>query len=599
MSYPNESELLKIEGLYMLDGCNDIGDEVIIETKQNTVQGQISYINKGKNELKVRYSSVDAGWPPNYSLQNCDIVSIRCYACCDDRYYEIPDCNSLTPENLVTLLGEVKPEGHLYIFSGDPESPDCVWKFKGFGDHTDPANWTSTFGSLAAQFPQMGTDELNDFVTWLSSVFTANGASFNADTINGKIVVTVTGGGTVGTISLVINYDDGEFIFNPGDGSGDHPVVMVAHGNGAPTGGPHDWFTYIDDVTGFIYINNNGTPMVLGTLGSGSFDTCANTVNCLVDNVTNPPARDEYVLDFDVAETDLDDFGPVIYNGSTAAAYSEISSISIADLAEALNNSPSNPEGWQWSISGNSLTLQVPHGDVVNSITYEHPTGGPQIENYSGPTTPGSTTPNVMDFIAGNLRNLGLIKFSTDQTRASIEASYSTDAYATVLWKDAAGITNLSVKAPGLGWFHKGLVPEMDVLSTHVTANDATLANGSAGPTTNVATIANMYSQTIPECARGVKLEVRLIKNSGNSLTDQDVTAEAYVSGKSAGNGITTIFRGTSDYPNSTAFSIYNNGTLAFDDYVTGSSEVVSRLAKIGASAGSWVSRVVLKGFIF
>jgi hypothetical protein len=436
----------------LLDGCNEVGDSIVIETKINTVEGIISYIDT-KGQIKIKYNALDAGYTSGYQLDNCEIEAIRCFVCCDDRYYELTSCE-LTTEALNALFGEDKPEGKIFAYSGDRNEPDCLYKYSGLGDFLDPDNWSDEYGRISSQLEDMPEDQLAQFVNWLSEIFEGNGISFNANAEDGKVVVTVIGDGYVGASSFVVSYEDGYIHFNAGDGSGLKTSMIVEHGDGPPSE-PYDWFSYINDLTGAFYINNNGEPMLLGVLEGSDLDTCNGIVNCINHNLANPPQQDIYAL------PELDG-APWVINQVTygepltlVVDFSACSGTNLDDLVLELNSCSSNPLGWVWVNSGGVLKVCVAPGTNILTISFGSPL---QVVNFNGnPTTPGDDYPDLCKEISECLQTRGLLagmtkSFST--TELAIQAEYNTQIYAFVKWVDSDGDDRLSYKDPINGWYH-------------------------------------------------------------------------------------------------------------------------------------------------
>lgn len=469
--FPHESKLLKLNDPCLLDGCNEVGDSIVIETKINTVEGIISYIDT-KGQIKIKYNALDAGYTSGYQLDNCEIEAIRCFVCCDDRYYELDSCE-LTTEALNALFGEDKPEGKIFAYSGDKNEPDCLYKYSGLGDFLDPDNWIDEYGRISAQLEDMPVDQLAQFVNWLSEIFEGNGISFNANAEDGKVVVTVMGDGYVGASSFVVSYEDGYIHFNPGDGSGLKTSMIVEHGDGPPSE-PYDWFSYINDLTGAFYINNNGEPMLLGVLEGGNLDTCTGIVNCINYNLANPPQQDIYAL------PELDG-APWVINQVTygepstlVADFSACDGTDLDDLVLNLNACPSNPLGWVWVNSGGVLKVCVAPGTNILTMSFSSPL---QVVNFNGvPTTPGDTYPDLCKEISQciidrglldehiettvvddiqNAINASLYAFSSfNTTHSTVETQFLTKPIATVFWSDELGYKRFSTKHSDGNWIH-------------------------------------------------------------------------------------------------------------------------------------------------
>jgi hypothetical protein len=448
--FPHESKLLTINDPCLLEGCNKVGDSVIIETKINTVEGILSYIDS-KGQIKVKYHAIDAGYTLGYQLDNCEITSIRCFVCCDDRYFELPSCE-LTTESLNALFGEDQPEGTVFAYHGDANEPDCLWKYKGTGDFLDPDNWVDEYGRLPAQLENMPSDQIAQFVNWLSLIFEGNGISFNANSENGKVIVTVIGDGYVGASSFVVSYEDGYVHLNPGDGSSVVTAMLVEHGDGPPSE-PYNWFIFINDLTNSVYLNNNGEAMLLGTLEDSNLDTCTGIINCIIHNLNNPPEQDQYAL------PELDDapwiVKQVVYGDSQVADFTDCDGDSLSQLVLALNSCPANPSGWSWVDNGGVLTLCVPSGTGILTISYGSPTA---VVNFAGvPTVAGDDYPDLCQEIGACLQARGLAGGASGSelnTEEDVEAAYSSQQTVTVRWKDAQNVQRVSFKDPINGWYH-------------------------------------------------------------------------------------------------------------------------------------------------
>ena len=450
--FPHESKLLTINDPCLLEGCNKIGDSIIIETKINTVEGILSYIDN-KGQVKVKYNAIDAGYTLGYQLDNCEISSIRCFVCCDDRYFELPSCE-LTTESLNALFGEDQPEGAIYAYHGDVNEPDCLFKYKGTGDFLDPDNWVDEYGRLPAQLENMPSDQIAQFVNWLSLIFEGNGISFNANSEDGKVIVTVMGDGYVGASSFVVSYEDGYVHLNPGDGSSVVTAMLVEHGDGPPSE-PYNWFIYINDLTNSVYLNNSGEAMLLGTLEDSNLDTCTGIINCITHNLNNPPEKDQYAL------PELDDepwiVKQVVYGDSEVADFTDCDGDNLSELVLALNACPANPSGWSWVDNGGVLTLCVPAETSVLTISYGSPTA---VVNFAGvPTVAGDDYPDVCPELATCIVNRGLLDeklmgSGDGDTEADIELQYASSTSAHVIWVDDNGDRRVSYKYPNGDWYH-------------------------------------------------------------------------------------------------------------------------------------------------
>jgi hypothetical protein len=442
--YPQTSELLKLTDC--LDSeCNKVGDTVIIETKINTVQGIIRYID-GK-QVKVGYSATDAGYTPCYKLSQCEIISLRCYSCCDDRYFDLGSCD-LTEETITAALGmnANKLVGNIFLYNGDINDPDCKYKYSGFGPIEDPVNWYDTFGNLAAQFEQLEGQNLATFLAWLASVFEGNGITFNVHEDGDKIMVTVGGGSGGTTSSFSFNYSNGTIIHNPGDGSGNKTANIILKQPNAPSE-PYNWFLFVNTNTNALFVNNGGEAMLLGFLEDGEPTTCSDVIGCIVTNFSNGPLDpDRWALPEMVGPTWRIEY--VTYgSGPTIVDYSSCSGSDFSTLVLNLNGCPNNPIGWEWINNGGVLTLCTPVGTSIQTIVYINSDNDIAIKNFAGiPTVAGEAGTDLCQEIAQCVIERGLlnevisnipsIKFSstTSSTESEIEIEFSSMASGVVYW---------------------------------------------------------------------------------------------------------------------------------------------------------------------
>lgn len=436
--FPDKTKLLSAN----LKGCSAPGDRVIIETKRGTVEGMA--FERVGTQYRFKYNAVDAGYYEGHELSPCDVVGIRCYSCCDDRWIEAEDCSPLTREKINALVGPKKPVGQLYIYSGDQEEPDCVWKYKGLGDHQDPSNWV-VFNDEITQY---SGDKLTAFLNWLADLFTGN-VTFNADPSNGQIIVSAAGGAGGGhTATFTIKYQDGQVLLDPGDGSAPKTLNLVTV-DGKPPTAPYNWFLYVDASSNTAFINTNGTPMLIGQVTPDQLMTCDSVAACLSDNLLNRPDPDQYyvpgVLDNVIVQ--------VVYNDGSnkVAEFIDCSAgaSDLDDLVNKLNSCANNPAGWRWVNSGGTLVLCVPSSYAVSQIIYDDY----QVINYDEPSVYGSGGVDLCAAVQACARESGAgFAVSEYDQEANIENIYGGDQYASVLWVGGGPV--LSVKNPIFGWVH-------------------------------------------------------------------------------------------------------------------------------------------------
>lgn len=436
--FPDKTKLLSAN----LKGCSGPGGRVIIETKRGTVEGMV--FERVGTQYRFKYNAVDAGYYEGHELSPCDVVSIRCYGCCDDRWIEAEDCSPLTREKINALVGPKKPVGQLYIYSGDQDEPDCVWKYKGLGDHQDPSNWV-VFNDEITQY---SGDKLTAFLNWLADLFTGN-VTFNADPSNGQIIVSAAGGAGGGhTATFTIKYQDGQVLLDPGDGSAPKTLNLVTV-DGKPPTAPYNWFLYVDASNNTAFINANGTPMLIGQVTPDQLMTCDSVAACLSDNLLNRPDPDQYyvpgVLDNVIVQ--------VVYNDGSnkVAEFIDCSAgaSDLDDLVNKLNSCANNPAGWRWVNSGGTLVLCVPSSYAVSQIVYDDY----QVINYDEPSVYGSGGVDLCAAVQACARESGAgFAVSEYDQEANIENIYGGDQYASVLWVGGGPV--LSVKNPIFGWVH-------------------------------------------------------------------------------------------------------------------------------------------------
>lgn len=394
--YPQTSKLLKLPKCLPKD-CNEVGDEVIIETKFNTVKGLIHSID-GNGNLKLSYNAVDAGYPDCYQLEQCDVVSIRCYSCCDDRYFELESCEPLTCDIISAALGASSPKlvGNIFLYSGDLNEPDCLWKWNGLNDIGKPENWIDQYGDLAAQFTNLDTDpaQLCSFLTWLSEQFSGVGIAFNVSQYCDSIIVTVGDGSDTAPATFTYSYSGGRISLDANDGSGRKDANVIVRGAGPPTE-PYNWFFYINTNTGGVFINNNGDAELLGIIDLEGSNSCADIIACVATNIeAGEPDPDRWAMPQVTTNGSTWIIESVVYKPGETTLSANFSTCSygattLDELVDALNSCNNNPDGWVWVNSGGVLTLCTPVGDNVLTVTYDVGSGS-QVINFNGvPTVAG------------------------------------------------------------------------------------------------------------------------------------------------------------------------------------------------------------------
>lgn len=449
--YPQTSEALTLTTC-LPKGCNEVGDPVIIQTKINTVMGVIRSVSD--KIITVGYHAVQAGYTPCYKLSQCEIVSVRCFNCCDDRYFEIASC-VLTEEAITASIGVSElPIGDIYIFSGDQNNPDCLYKYKGFGPISDPVNWVDMFGYLPARFNNLEGNSLEEFLSWLTLVFSGAGIGFNVNEDGDQIIVTVGDGSGFGPSSFSFSYTGGTISLDPNDGSGLSTTNIIVHGSGLPTA-PYDWFIYVNDDSNAIYFNVGDNAMLLGYLDDGEPTTCSDVIGCLVTNIQAGAIDPEKYSMPEIAGPTWA-IGSVTYGTPTLIAdYSACDGTDIDDLILNLNACPSNPTSWVWVNVGGVVTLCAPTGTAVDTVAYGFPLA---VIDFNGiPTTAGGAGSDVCaelaECIEARVGKVGVVG-SNATTETAIEAAYASFASVTVRWTDADGDARISYKDVYNGWYH-------------------------------------------------------------------------------------------------------------------------------------------------
>lgn len=462
--YPQTSQLLKLPKCLPKD-CNEVGDEVIIETKLNTVKGLIHSID-GNGNLKLSYNAVDAGYPDCYQLEQCDVVSIRCYSCCDDRYFELESCEPLTCDIISAALGASSPKlvGNIFLYSGDLNEPDCLWKWNGLNDIGQPENWIDQYGDLAAQFSNLehDPDQLCQFLTWLGAQFSGAGIAFNVSQYCDSIIVTVGDGSDTAPATFTYSYSGGRISLDANDGSGRKDANVIVRGAGPPTE-PYNWFFYINTNTGGVFINNNGDAELFGIIDLEGSNSCADIIACVATNIeAGEPDPDRWAMPQVTTGGSTWIIESVVYKpGETtlSANFATCSSgaTTLDELVDALNNCPNNPAGWVWVNSGGVLTLCTPVGDNVLTVTYDVGSGS-QVINFNGvPTVAGEDRVDLISLIVNAITNRNMsigTSFSDNDTEAEIESEFNSASSATVKWVDADGDDRISYKSPDGDWYH-------------------------------------------------------------------------------------------------------------------------------------------------
>lgn len=471
--YPQTSELLKLSKCLHSD-CNKVGDEVIIKTKFNTVRGIVAYIDNNGG-IKVSYKATDAGYTDCYVLEQCDVISIRCYNCCDDRYFELENCDELTCDIISAALGASSPKltGNIYLYSGDPLEPDCLWKWNGLNDIGKPENWIDQYGALPAQFENLNDDQLNLFLTWLSAVFSGAGISFNVSQYGDSIVVTVGDGSETAPASFSFNYSQGRISLDPNDGSGRKDAMVVVHGDGPPTE-PYGWFFYVNDLTNGLFVNVGGSAKLVGFIDDPVDTTCAQIVSCVAENIqAGPIAPDQYAIT-QLVGPDFWVIGDVVYGEGESPSVVDFEDCSaeaetLDELIGNLNACNDLPENWLFTNSGGVLVLCVPVGTHILTIQYDNGSGF-QVVNFNGvPTTAGGEGIDLIQLIINELASRDVVfgnVFVDDEdenTSAVVESTYNPIIKndGAVFWKipseNAIGksrLTRASVKDKDDNWQH-------------------------------------------------------------------------------------------------------------------------------------------------
>lgn len=486
--YPQTSKLLKLPKCLPKD-CDEVGDEVIIETKFNTVKGLIHSID-GNGNLKLSYNAVDAGYPDCYQLEQCDVVSIRCYSCCDDRYFELDSCDDLTCDIISAALGASSPKlvGNIFLYSGDLNEPDCLWKWNGLNDIGKPENWIDQHGDLAAQFTNLEHDpaQLCQFLTWLGAQFSGAGIAFNVSQYCDSIIVTVGDGSDTAPATFTYSYSGGRISLDANDGSGRKDANVIVRGAGPPTE-PYNWFFYINTNTGGVFINNNGDAELLGIIDLEGNNSCADIIACVASNIeAGEPDPDRWAMPQVTTGGSTWIIESVVYKpGETtlSANFSACSagSTTLDELVDALNGCENNPTGWVWVNSGGVLTLCTPVGDNILTVTYDVG-GGSQVINFNGvPTVAGEDRVDLVNLVVNQIinRNISVSYiFGLGDSEALIEAEFLTSSKIAVKWIDSDGEDRVSYKDGSSNWVHTHvrkyipLITPETVLNVSLNASD-------------------------------------------------------------------------------------------------------------------------------
>lgn len=138
----------------ILVDCCETGAEVVVYGKVNRFRAVIECVENNCSKIKLKYHLEETGYPDGHTIEACDIESIRCKACCDENWFSIDDCTN--PD--LTSLPAYPPEGNSYLYSGDINSPGCVYKYLGFGSFRDIDYWIKLPGNDIESF------NLSDYV---------------------------------------------------------------------------------------------------------------------------------------------------------------------------------------------------------------------------------------------------------------------------------------------------------------------------------------------------------------------------------------------------------------------------------------------------
>lgn len=413
--YPQLSQLLKMRQCLPAE-CNEVGDEVIIETKFHTVKGLLSY-KDGVGGYKVSYNAVDAGFPDCYQLETCDVISIRCYNCCDDRYFELDSCDALTCDIISAALGAASPKltGNIFLYSGDPLEPSCLWKWNGLNDIGQPENWIDQYGNFPAQFENLNDPQLCAFLEFLSAQFSGAGISFNVSQYCDSIIVTVGDGSDTAPATYTYSYSGGRISLDANDGSGRKDANVIVRGAGPPSE-PYNWFFYINTNTGGVFINNNGDAELLAVIDLEGNQTCADIVACIAENIeAGAPDPDRWAMPQVTTGGSTWIIESVVYKPGESTLSANFATCSIGattldELVEALNGCGNNPSGWVWVNSGGVLTLCTPVGDSVLTVTYDVGSGS-QVINFNGvPTVAGEDRADLCKDLADCIISRNLLE---------------------------------------------------------------------------------------------------------------------------------------------------------------------------------------------
>ena len=467
MNYPDTSKLLTLSGP-LDEGCSELGDAVAIKTRLGTtVQGIIAYADSN-NKLRVSYDAVKAGFSAGYELEDCDIVYIRCPECCDEFYFELTSCppdDELPAEDITNAIQNMPEVGTVFLYAGTISNPDCIYRFTGTGDYTDPANWQANFADTIPSFLnlQRPGNLYSDFIDWLSTVFSGTGISFNSD---GTVIsVTVVGGGNAGASSFSFDYKNGWIRHDANDGTGPKQVDFIKGGS-APPAQP-DSFFYVDELNELAYINYKNNWLALGEfIGqvNSSLTNCRPVLECVYDNLIDPPQPDTYYVNQLTKIGDYWNIQQVVYgqSDSLVADFTDCSdAATIEELAGKLNVCPQLPDEWAWKVTyiSNSpvLTLCVPSETCVQSISWGY--NGIDVQYWANctPDVQGSDFPSLCPAIIqciDNAQDVGRVWSSLSQTTTDVEAEYPSMDTGIVMWTQSDGTQRRSYKSEYTGWSH-------------------------------------------------------------------------------------------------------------------------------------------------
>ena len=498
------SEIITLsEPLY--SDCAEAGDTVVIETKKNIVYGTIVSINTDKTKLTVSYDSVETGYGEDYVLSGCEIKAIRCPSCCDDRYTELSSCG-LTTEKINAAYGDVLPPGKNHLYFGDVNQPDCVYTYLGTGDFTNPDNWIDETNDIAGTLANLTSEQEIAFLTWIANNFSGDGISFNVDSETGVITVTVTGGGASGASSFTATYNGGTITHDPNDGSGPTDYTVIEVGEGLPES-PYNWFLYMNSTNNAVYMNVEGTALLFGVLDDENIEpnTCLDVVNCVINNLEAGIKYDTYYFPEVDGPWQIDQ---VVYgNPSSVAILSGCPGVDLDTLVDALNDCANNPENWIWKNVDGVLTLCVPVGTNITSVTYGDGEGIINEFNESN-FVAGGVEPSVCLAISECLEDIGgILKPSENNTEEEIEDEFSNVTNLIVSWIDGDGDERLSYKRlfdSGSSWYH----PVEKIFDS---APEAVSFVSNASGTGNIGSFTIDYiSEGVPSDAKYVGLRIRV-----------------------------------------------------------------------------------------